>query len=206
VKVIGLTGNIGCGKTTVAGMLRELGVATIDADAVARQIRHNDADARAAIERRFGTYDADGLARIVFGDAAALRDLEEILHPRVRGAVRARLAELEHGGVDVASVEAIKLLESPLADGCDQLWVVRCDESDAIRRVTETRRMSEAEARRRLASQSAQERKVEVADVVIDGSAPIEETRRQVEAALGALAALGAPEGGTDADGGQSRG
>jgi dephospho-CoA kinase len=187
VKVIGLTGNIGCGKTTVAGMLRELGVATIDADAVARQIRQNDADARAAIERRFGTYDADELARIVFGDAAALRDLEEILHPRVRGAVRARLAELEHGGVDVASVEAIKLLESPLADGCDQLWVVSCDESDAIRRVAETRRMSEAEARRRLASQSAQEHKMEAADVVIDGSAPIEETRRQVEAALGAL-------------------
>ena len=100
MKVIGLTGNIGCGKSTVAGMLREEGVATIDADAVAREIRHNDADARAEIQRRFGTYEADELARIVFSDAGALRDLERILHPRVRGAVRARLAELAEGGID----------------------------------------------------------------------------------------------------------
>ena len=91
MKVIGLTGNIGCGKSTVAGMLRDLGVATIDADAVAREIRHNDADARAAIQRRFGTYDAAELGKVVFADPAALRDLEAILHPRVRGEIRARL-------------------------------------------------------------------------------------------------------------------
>ncbi|HEU5326381.1 MAG TPA: dephospho-CoA kinase, partial [Candidatus Limnocylindria bacterium] len=65
MKVIGLTGNIGCGKSTVAGMLREHGVATIDADVVAREIRHNDADARRAIEARFGTYEAAELGRIV---------------------------------------------------------------------------------------------------------------------------------------------
>lgn len=187
MKVIGLTGNIGCGKSTVAGMLREAGVATIDADAVARQIRHNDADARAAILARFGTYEADALARIVFSDADALRDLERILHPRVRGALRARLAELEEGGVETASVEAIKLIESPLADACDQVWVVRCDEADALRRVAASRGMDEEAARSRLASQSPQDEKVAVADVVIDGSAPLEETRRQVEAALSAL-------------------
>lgn len=189
MKVIGLTGNIGCGKSTVAGMLREEGVATIDADAVAREIRHNDADARAEIQRRFGTYEADELARIVFSDADALRDLERILHPRVRGAVRARLAELTEGGIDMASVEAIKLLESPLADACDAIWVVRCDEGDAIRRLAESRGMDEATARSRLASQSSQADKVAAADVVIDGSAPMEETRRQVERALAALRA-----------------
>jgi len=187
MKVIGLTGNIGCGKTTVAGMLRDLGVATIDADAVAREIRHNDADARAEIERRFGTYEADELARIVFSQPDALRDLERILHPRVRGAVRARLAELAVGGIEAASVEAIKLLESPLADACDQVWVVRCKEADAIRRLAESRGMDEAGARARLASQSSQETKVAAADVVIDGSAPMEETRRQVERALATL-------------------
>src|SRR5918997_1855802 len=98
MKVIGLTGNIGCGKSTVAGMLRDQGVATIDADAIAREIRHNDADARAAIQRRFGTYDAAELASVVFSDADALADLEAILHPRVRGAIRARLSELAEGG------------------------------------------------------------------------------------------------------------
>jgi dephospho-CoA kinase len=187
VKVIGLTGNIGCGKSTVAGMLRELGVVTIDADQVAREIRNNDADARAAIERRFGTRDAVELGRIVFADRAALRDLEAILHPLVRGAVRARLAELAEAGATVAGVEAIKLIESPLADACDQLWVVRCDEADALSRLAAAREMSTEEARRRLASQSSQEEKIAAADVVIDGSAPIDETRRQVAAALGAL-------------------
>jgi dephospho-CoA kinase len=187
MKVIGLTGNIGCGKTTVARMLRDLDVATIDADGVAREIRHNDADARAAIQRRFGTYDAAELGRVVFADPAALRDLESILHPKVRGEIRSRLSELAMGGVPVAAVEVIKLLESPLADACDEIWVVRCDEADAIARLAASRGMDEEAARRRLANQSSQDEKVAAADVVIDGSAPIEETRRQVEDALAAL-------------------
>jgi len=187
MKVIGLTGNIGCGKTTVARMLRDLDVATIDADGVAREIRHNDADARAAIQRRFGTYDAAELGRVVFADPAALRDLESILHPKVRGEIRSRLSELAMGGVPVAAVEVIKLLESPLADACDEIWVVRCDEADAIARLAASRGMDEEAARRRLANQSSQDEKVAAADVVIDGSAPIEETRRQVEEALAAL-------------------
>jgi len=184
MRVIGLTGNIGCGKSTVAGMLRELGAATIDADRVARELRQNDADVRTELERRFGTYDAGELASIVFSDHAALRDLEAILHPRVRGAIRARLAELGEGGERVVVVEAIKLIESPLADACDEIWVVRCDEADAIERLRTARGMDEDAARRRLANQSSQAAKIAVADVVIDGSAPMEETRRQVERAL----------------------
>jgi len=187
MKVIGLTGNIGCGKSTVAGMMRDAGVATVDADAIAREIRHNDADARAEIMQRFGTYDAGALGRVVFGDPDALRDLERILHPRIRGAIRARLAELEHGGVELAAVEVIKLLESPLADACDEIWVVRCDEADAIGRLAASRGMDEHAARLRLASQSSQAEKIAAADVVIDGSAPMEETRRQVERALAML-------------------
>jgi dephospho-CoA kinase len=192
MKVIGLTGNIGCGKSTVAGMLREMGVATIDADAVAREIRHNDSDARAAIQRRFGTYEAAELGRIVFADTSALRDLEAILHPRVRGEIRARLAELSEAGEEVVAVEVIKLLESPLADACDEIWVVRCEEADAIARLARSRGLDEAAARQRLAHQSSQEEKIGAANVVIDGSAPIEETRRQVESALAALAGAGA--------------
>ena len=191
MRVIGLTGNIGCGKSTVAGMLRELGAATIDADRVAREIRQNDADVRGELERRFGTYDAAELARMVFIDARALRDLEAILHPRVRGAIRSRLAELGEGGEQVAVVEAIKLIESPLADACDEIWVVRCDEADAIERLRTSRGMDEDAARRRLANQSSQAAKIAEADVVIDGSAPMEETRRQVERAL----ASGGPRG-----------
>ena len=187
MRVIGLTGNIRCGKSTVAGMLHDLGAVTIDADRVAREIRRNDADARAAILARFGTDDAQALGRMVFTDADALADLEEILHPRVRGAIRARLAELAEAGEPIVVVEVIKLFESPLADACDAVWVVRCDEADAIARLAATRGMDEATARQRLANQSPQEEKVAAADVVIDGSAPIDETRRQVERALATL-------------------
>ena len=183
MKVIGLTGNIGCGKTTVAGWLRDLGVAVIDLDAVAREIRHNDAEARRRIEARFGTIEAGSLARIVFSDPEALRDLEAILHPLVRNETRARLAELEAAGAEAACIEAIKLLESPLHDRCDSTWVVRCEEADAVARVAGTRGMTADEARARLANQSPQDAKVAAADVVIDGSAPLEDARQEVEAA-----------------------
>ncbi len=183
MKVIGLTGNIGCGKSTVAGWLRDMGVAMLDLDAVAGQIRNNDAEARRRIEARFGTIEAGKLAAIVFTDRDALADLEAILHPLVRNETRARLAELEAAGVEAACIEAIKLLESPLHDRCDSTWVVRCEEADAVRRVATSRGLTEEQARARLANQSPQEAKVAAADIVIDGSAPMEETRRQVEAA-----------------------
>jgi dephospho-CoA kinase len=187
MKVIGLTGNLGCGKSTVAGMLRDLGAAHIDADAITREIRQNDGDARAAIQRRFGTLDSRSLGKTVFNDPAALRELEAILHPRVRDAVRSRLAELAEAGAPAAVVEVIKLHESPLLDGCDEIWVVTCDEADAIARVRESRGLTEAEARARLANQSPQAEKAAAADVVIDGSAPIAETRRQVSDAFARL-------------------
>jgi dephospho-CoA kinase len=189
VKVIGLTGNIGCGKSTVAGMLRDLGVAVIDADAVARQVRMNDGVARGRIEERFGTSEAAPLAEIVFSDPAALAELEAILHPPVREGVRSRLAELMDAGAEAACIEAVKLLESPLLDRCDEIWVVRCDEEDALARLAE-RGVDEAAARARLANQTPQADKVAKADRVIDGSAPMEETRRQVEAAYEALMAV----------------
>lgn len=187
MKVIGLTGNIGCGKSTVAAMLRSLGAATIDLDAVSREIRQTDDEARVAITRRFRTLEASELARIVFADPAALRDLEAIMHPRVRNAARERLAELAEGDVASVVIEAIKLLESPLLDACDTTWVVTCHEHDAVARLATSRGMSEPAARARLANQSPQDEKIAGADVVIDGSAPIEETRRQVEVAYAEL-------------------
>jgi dephospho-CoA kinase len=193
MKVIGLTGNMGCGKSTVAAMLRELGAAHIDADAVVREIRQNDGEARAAIERRFGRLDTRRLGEIVFGNPDALRDLEAILHPPFRDAVRSRLAELSEAGVPATVVEVIKLLESPLHDACDAIWVVVCDEADALARVMADRGLDKAEAQARLANQSPQAVKAAAADVVIDGSASLEETRRQVRAAYAQL--MGQPGG-----------
>lgn len=188
MKVIGLTGNIGCGKSTVAGMLRDHGVALIEADKVARQLRTNDDRVRRRIEKRFGTLEPQQLGEIVFNDRGALADLEGIIHPPLRDEVRARLAELEAAGAEAACIEAIKLLESPLHDRCDEIWVVRCEESDAIARLA-ARGIDEAGAMARLANQSPQAEKVAAADVVIDGSAALDETRRQVDVALAALMA-----------------
>ena len=193
--IIGLTGNIACGKSTVGRMLVARGADYIDADRLVHALMEPAAAENARIVERFGpTVRAPGgridrarLGAIVFADPAALRDLEAILHPRVRGEIRSRLSELSVGGVEIVAVEVIKLLESPLADACDEIWVVRCEEADAIARLAASRGMDEAAARRRLANQSSQDEKVAAADVVIDGSAPIVETRRQVEDALAAL-------------------
>jgi len=188
MKVIGLTGSIGCGKSTVAGMLRERGVATIDADDVAREVRRPGSPEAAAIVARFGTLEPAELARVAFEDSTALADLEAIIHPRVSDLVGARLAELDQAGVAAAAIEAIKLLESPLRDRCDQVWVVACRPDDAVRRLAE-RGLSESEVLGRRANQMAQSDMLRAADVVIDGSADFGETTRQVEAALAALTA-----------------
>ena len=191
MKVIGLTGNIGCGKSTVAAILRERGVATIDADDVARDVRRPGTPESARILDRFGTLDPRQLARLVFEDGSALADLEGIIHPGVRDIVGARLEELEQDGAGVVAVEAIKLLESPLRERCNQVWVVVCRPEDALRRLSE-RGLSEADVHDRLANQMAQAEMMRAADAVINGSADIGETARQVEMALNGLADSGA--------------
>ena len=185
MKVIGLTGSMGCGKSTVAAMLRQRGVPTIDADAVARDVRGEDAVA-GRIRRRFGTTDPAALARLVFGDPAALADLEAMVHPGVRDAVVARLAAFDAEGEPVAAVEAIKLFESPLREQCDQVWVVDCRPEDQRSRLR-GRGLSEAELGDRIARQRSAAAFRAAADLVIDGSADPTETARQVEAALAAL-------------------
>jgi dephospho-CoA kinase len=186
MKVIGLTGRIGCGKSTVAGMLAARGVPTIDADVVAREVRETDPNVRAAITARFGTDDAAAIAAVAFRDPAALADLEAIVHPAVRAQVRDRLAALAAGETQVAAVEAIKLLEGPIRGWCDQVWVVVCRPEDAVRRLGE-RGLTADQARARMANQMAEEDMVQAADAVIDGSADPAVTEAQVTTALAAL-------------------
>lgn len=190
MKVIGLTGRIGCGKSTVAGMLAARGVATLDADEVARDIRQTDPDARVAISARFGTLDPAALGPIVFGDARALADLEAILHPQVRDRAGQWLADRVAEGAAVAAIEAIKLLESPLRERCDEVWVITCRPQDAVERLAR-RGLSVADIQARRASQMAEADMIAAADVVIDGSAELGETERQAAAALTALTASG---------------
>jgi dephospho-CoA kinase len=167
---IGLTGPIGCGKSTVAGWLAEVGAVVIDADAVAREVTPPGSPELAAVVDAFGVgvLGADGsldraaLGRIVFADVAALRRLEAIIHPAVRPRILARIAEAERAGAPGVVVEAIKLIEGGLAELCDEVWLVACDPAEQLARVlarssdrgTGATATARADAEARIATQS----------------------------------------------------
>lgn len=195
--LIGLTGNIGCGKSTVVRMLAARGAQIIDADAVTRQVMEVGKPAYQRIVEAFGAgilqtsngpIDRPALGRVVFGDQAALKTLESIVHPATRETILAWLQQHDAAAQakqrrDVAVVDAIKLLEAGYPAFCDAVWVVACDEAEQVRRLVELRGMSEADARQRIAAQPPQSAKIAVADVVIDNSGALDATERQVAAA-----------------------
>ena len=132
--LIGLTGPIGCGKSTVARLLGEIGGTVIDADELARAVTGPDSPALPQIRQRFGDrvfeeqggLDRQALAALVFADAEALADLERIVHPRVRVLVEERIARATRDRAPFVVIEAIKLVEGGLAERCDEVWIVDC--------------------------------------------------------------------------------
>ncbi len=187
--LIGLTGNIATGKSAVARMLRELGAVVIDADQVAREVVRPGQPTLEEIVRAFGPgvllpngeLDRPKMARLVFGDPDRLKQLEAIVHPAVREAMgRAIRAQPDDA---VVVIEVIKLFESGWARECDQVWVTHCPPEVQMARLVSERGLSPAEARARVEAQNPQADKLARADVVIDTSGSLEETRRQVEAA-----------------------
>lgn len=191
--VIGLTGNIGVGKSTVMALLAELGAAGIDADKVAHEVMAPGQPAYDQIVARFGPQIApDGgpidrlrLGQIVFSDPAALADLEAIVHPAVFQVIQRRVAE---AAAPVVVIEAIKLLEAGLSRQlCQQVWVVTAPRAQQIQRLMRTRGLSEADAALRIDAQPPQSAKVAQADVVIENDGSLDEVRAQVEQAWQAL-------------------
>ena len=158
--LIGLTGPIGCGKSTVARMLADLGGMTIDADRLARRATEPGSDALPHILARFGdvVVGADGeldraaLAEIVFADPVALGDLERIVHPHVRRLVDQQLAAAERDQVPFVVVEAIKLVEGGLAERCDEVWLIECEPATQRSRLV-ARGAQRDDVERRLAAQ-----------------------------------------------------
>ncbi|HET6260949.1 MAG TPA: dephospho-CoA kinase [Chloroflexia bacterium] len=187
-KIIGLTGNIACGKSTVVGRLRELGAHTIDADALIHVILRRGGAAFGPVVEEFGEgivgpegeIDRRALGRIVFSDPERLKRLEEIEHPIVRRLIE---EEIRGAGERVVVVDAIKLFESGWAARSDVVWVVTCRREQQVERLMRTRGYSREEAELRINAQSPQAEKVARADVVIDNSGTLTETFRQVDAA-----------------------
>lgn len=201
---IGLTGPIGCGKSTVAEMLAARGAAVVDADRLARDVTVPGEPALAAIAERFGSgvIQADGsldraaLGRRVFADAGELRALEAIVHPAVRPRILEALAAATASGVPVVVLEAIRLVEGGYADLVDEVWLVTCDPRVQRQRLA-GRGLDPAEAERRIAAQAGLlERVGPVAARVIDTSGTLDATEAAVDRALAdALAVRGAPGG-----------
>lgn len=190
---IGLTGPIGCGKSTVAGWLGERpGVVVIDADLVAREVVEPGEPALEAVYARFGdalrrpdgSLDRAALGRIVFSDQDALRDLEAIVHPAVRQRILAALAEAAADGAEAVVIEAIKLVEGGLAALCDEVWFVTCDPNVQRDRLI-GRGSSPQDADQRVAAQAGIDDRVRPAATrVIDSSGDAVATRTLVEDAV----------------------
>ncbi len=206
--LIGLTGNIACGKSTVVAMLEQLGARAIDADAVTRRVQQPGTPVYRQIVATFGEdiltapdgpLDRKKLGALVFQDPALLEQLERIIHPAVHAEITEWLAqvaqEVRQHHADpgpcscsrpippVAVIDAIKLIEAGWKPHCDAIWVVICPEHLQQERLVHNRGMSEHEARQRIVAQPPQESRLAYADVVIDTAGTLEETRAQVEAA-----------------------
>ncbi len=186
--VIGLTGNIGTGKSVVRRMLEHLGAYGIDADALAHRAIAKGAPGYPLVIEEFGKYilasdgqiDRARLGRLVFTDPQALTRLEAIVHPLV---LQALDFLTRRAAQKVVVIEAIKLLEANVHKSCDAVWVVTAPEQALLSRLVQRRGLTVQEARRRLANQSPQEQKVKAAQVVIHNSGNFESTWKKVVSA-----------------------
>ncbi len=173
--VIGLTGNIACGKSLVLSTLRELGAETFDADLVAHDVMRHGTEVWQAIVDRFGDtvigadseIDRRALGRIVFSDPSALEDLDRIVHPATVAAIRERVST---SSSPVAVIDAIKLFEAGLANDCDEVWVVNCSREQQVERLMRRNNLTRAEAGKRIDAQPPQQEKLARADRIIDNS------------------------------------
>jgi dephospho-CoA kinase len=186
--VIGLTGNIAVGKSVVRQMLQHLGAYTIDADGLTHQAMAPGAPAYLPIVETFGRFvlNEDGsvnrtiLGSIAFSFPEALVKLEKIVHPVIAQAIQTLLSRAKQR---VIVIEAIKLLESDLLNLVDAVWVVDASPETQIKRLTEKRKMSEDEARKRIIVQRPQADKIARASVIIMNDGNVEETWKQVQTA-----------------------
>jgi dephospho-CoA kinase len=190
-RIIGITGNIACGKTAVGHMLLELGAERyIDADAVVHNLYLSGRPVAVKVAEAFGpavvasdgSIDRKALGAIVFQDAGAMRHLEAIVHPAVSVALANELASVSASGI--AIIDAVKLLEGGSGAFCQSKWLVICPEEQELARLLARNHLSEEEAWERIRAQPPVANKLALVDEVIDNGGTLEETRRQVGAAF----------------------
>jgi dephospho-CoA kinase len=188
MKVIGLTGGIGSGKSTVSRFLGELGAVIIDVDKVGHDDLKNP-EIRQEIIAAFGErvltpagdIDRSRLGNIVFGDAEALERLNRIMHPRMHDMIKAQLEDYRKRGVAVVVLEAPLLVEAGGTSMVDEVWVMVSPETTVLKRLRERSGLSESETLARIHSQISSEERVKHADVIIDNDGSLGELKAKVE-------------------------
>ena len=189
MKIIGLTGGIACGKSTVSKALRALGACIIDADALAHELSQPNQALFNAYVQRFGmeivtaggTLDRAAIARLIFTDPTMRAEVEQISHPLIRRAVEERLRMAEKEQKRAAVLDVPLLFEAGWDALADEVWVVALPPEEQLTRLlARDKTMSEGEARARIAAQMPLAEKCARADVVIDNSGTKEETRDYV--------------------------
>ena len=178
--VVGLTGGIGSGKSTVSALLAERGAVIIDADAIHRENMAPGGRVHDAVLERFGTVSRPELAAIVFNDPAALADLNTLTHPAVGAVIAERLAE-QAATDNVVVLDIPLLVESKGAYPLAGTIVVDAPVEVAVRRLVEQRGMDEADARARMAAQATREERLAQADFVVDNSGDLAHLAAEVD-------------------------
>jgi dephospho-CoA kinase len=180
--VIGVTGNIACGKSAVSRLLSEFGATIIDADRLYHELIQPGMPLQDALRDRFGEnivaadgqIDRKALGAIVFSDPAALADLDRLTHPAV---VAETLSRIEEATTPVVVVDAVKLYESGISDRCDEVWLVLCKPEIQLARLMSRNGIDRTDAERRLAAQPPLEVKIIQSSRIIDNSADLEALR-----------------------------
>lgn len=186
--VIGLTGSIACGKSTVAQMLRDLGATVIDADAISRRLTDEGGAALGAIRAQFGdrvfsgdTLERKALGQIIFADTQKRRMLEAILHPLIIEEIKSSLRTCRARREKIVVLDVPLLFECGLNDLCNEVFCVWLDEDDQIARLMARDQLSKGEAIARIRSQMPLEQKLERSQVHIDTGVTLAQTRARVE-------------------------
>jgi len=192
VKLVGLTGGIASGKSTVAKILEGLGAAIIDADVLSREVVEPDQDAWKDIVASFGaeivqadrTLDRTKLRTIIFDNPEARKKLESIIHPRVRALAEKRISERAAAGYAVIVYEVPLLFEGNLHEWLRPVILVACDVGTQRSRLQKRDRLQAAEAQKHIDAQMSLEQKRRLADYVIENNGSLEDLERQVRAVL----------------------
>ena len=189
MRVIGVTGGIGSGKTTVTRLLKELGAVVIDADKIGHELLKPGGQAYQAVAGAFGrqVLEPDGLinrqklAEIVFNSPPDLAYLNRIMHPLIGDEVRSRMEQYQGHGVEVVVIEAPLLIEARWTALVDELWVTVAPEDVVLKRLEQGMGLSHEEAEARIRAQLSQEEKVKHATAVIDTDCSLGELKGRVE-------------------------